>query len=299
MNARSLLVVLAIGTIALVTKPPDVAHGLQTSCSSAHTPKPFAQPDANGTTVEDRLDVVTARNGYRFTVPPNTSTFVYVGDQWYDLDLAVFGRGPCPVAAWSVKAVGASARAERRVISFVRPDEQILDLEPGEYVLVVAHKYWALPEYATDFDPNLGYRVRVAIGPKVCGLEPPNDQDVELYPGLKQRRDDAIYQAGLSIQPAPEELGPFALMTFTAVVSPPFTELFDFGWEIDGQPVPDATGPVIQRAYSDLQKTADGSHRVRMVARGAREYRDPDPQFNHVPLNGGSLAVECSFRGPA
>lgn len=297
MRVPVLLFAIIATTIGLSAINSTAAYGLQPQCSSAHTAKPFAQPDANGTTVEDRLEEVTARHGYRFTVPPNSSAYLYVGDQWYDLDLAVFGQGPCPVAAWSVKAVGASARAERRVIAFVRPDEQILNLDPGEYVLVVAHKYWALPEYASDFDPARTYRVRVAVGARVCGLEPPNDRDNELYPGLKMRRDDAIYQAGMSFQPAPEELGPFALMTFTAVVSPPFSDLFDFEWKIDGQPA--GTGPVMQKPYAALPKTSLGLHKIQMTAKGAREYRDPDPQFNHTPLDGGTLSVECTFRGPA
>jgi hypothetical protein len=297
MHLRLLPLGLVTAIIAIAAFQAPGVHSQQAQCTSEHAAKPFNQPDANGTTVEDRLDTVTSRNGYRFRVPPNSSAYLYVGDQWYDLDLAVFGQGACPVAAWSVQAVAASARSERRIISFVRPDEQILNLDPGEYVLIVGHKYWALPEYATDFDAQRGYRVRVAIGPRVCGLEPPNDRDNELYPGLKQRRDDAIYQLGMSFEPAPEELGPFALMTFSAVVSPPFTELFDFEWRIDGQPA--GSSPVIQKPYSDLPKTALGQHKVQLTAKGAREYQDPDPQFNHTPLNGGTLTVECTLRGPA
>ena len=34
---------------------------------------------------------------------------------------------------------------ERRVLQFVRPDEQIVPLDPGDYELIVGHKFWNKP----------------------------------------------------------------------------------------------------------------------------------------------------------
>ena len=42
----------------------------------------------------------------------------------------------------------------------------------------------------------------------------------------------------------------------------------------------------------DLAATPSGQHRVRVMARGVREYPDPDPAFRQLPP---TLAVECSF----
>jgi hypothetical protein len=202
------------------------------------------------------------------------------------------------IACWGVQRAAASERAQRRVISFVRPDERFIeDLSPGAYILSVRPGYERPLE---GFDPARGYTVRVALIPNVCGLTPPNTSPDPNYPKLKQRENDDVnyYQAGVTFEPPVEELGPFALMTLTAHLSPPFTDLFDFEWTIDGQRIPGGSTPIVQRPYADLPKTPGGRHRIQLVARGAREYRDPDPQFNHIPLNGGTLTVECSFGGP-
>jgi len=50
-----------------------------------------------------------------------------------------------------------------------------------------------------------------------------------------------------------------------------------------------------ERPVSGLPQVADGTHRVSVTARGARQYMDPDPQWRQVPLGGGSLTVECTF----
>ena len=108
---------------------------------------------------------------------------------------------------------------------------------------------------------------------------------------MLRRPDDALYQLGLNYQPDEEELSPFSLMTFNAFVSPPYTDLYDFAWELDGKPCRGETTPILQTATADLVKTADGIHRVRVTAIGAREY--PHPTLSHIPP---TLAVECTFK---
>jgi hypothetical protein len=106
---------------------------------------------------------------------------------------------------------------------------------------------------------------------------------------MMRRPDDALYQLALTIEP--EAPGPFSLITFNAIVSPPYSDLFDFEWKIDGQTVPGAQTVTVQTAASNLPKLPGGEHTVRVIGRGAREY--PDPDQPHIPP---TLSVECAFK---
>jgi hypothetical protein len=274
------------------------AHGQAPDCIQGgdHVPITFGSPDAQGITREDRLAGPAEKHGYYFTVPPQGgSAFIYVGDQWYDLDLFLFSRGRCGAGSWEVLARAWSVRAERRTLQFVRPDEQIIELAAGEHLLIVGHKYAEDPQFAADFNPERGFTIRVALNPAVCNLDPPNVPAPNPFdPSLSmmKRPDDALYQLALIIEP--QSPGLFSLMSFNAVVSPPYTDLFDFEWSLDGQPVPGVNIPTTQSPTQALPKGAAGEHSVRVVARGVREY--PDPDQPHIPLNGGTLSVQCTFR---
>jgi hypothetical protein len=124
--------------------------------------------------------------------------------------------------------------------------------------------------------------------------------DPQYPPLLNRPHNPRKFQIGLSIQPEQAEIGPFTLMTFTAFVSPPYTDLFDFHWELDGQPASDTIGPTFQKPVAALSPTPDGQHTVRMTAVGAREYRDAtDARYNFVPFDGGAVTVQCSFTAPS
>jgi hypothetical protein len=255
----------------------------------------------------------TQKAAFNFTVPagPTQALTVYVGDQWYDLDLALYKRGSCVASyAWQVRVAAISQRAERRVMQFVRPDEQVLKtVEPGDYRLVVAHKWHTVPGMAGDFTPARGFTVRIARTAEMCALTPDNtayhpamfdpetpQEYKDRLADVRVRPDDALYQLGATIGPAnPDQ---FALMSFNAVISPPYTDLFDFEWFLDGKKVGDAS-PTTLMAANALAKPAgalEHSHELRLVAKGAREYQDPtDPQYNHLPLNGGTLELTCTF----
>lgn len=287
----------ALATILVAYGQPTT----QCSAGSSQVQRDLQSPTAEGTTIQDRFDSPTERHSYLFKVADPRAAFIYVGDQWYDLDMVLYSRGRCAVfAAWEVLAKAYSFNSGQRVIQYVRPDEEIINVDPDDYELVVSHKYWQTPEFARDFDPARGFTVRVALGPRVCGLDPPNDQPNPRYPGLSKRRDDALYQAGVSVQPTTP--GPFDLITFNAVVSPPYMDLFDFDWTLDGQPVPGASGPSVQPGAAGatfqsptaaLAKTPDGQHTVRVTARGMREYPDPEtpPEYKVPP----TVSVECTF----
>ena len=80
-------------------------------------------------------------------------------------------------------------------------------------------------------------------------------------------------------------------MTFIAFVSPPYTDLYDFTWELDGAVVPGESASILQKATSDLAQTQNGEHAVRVTAVGARDY--PHELLAHTPP---TLAVACTFK---
>ena len=89
-------------------------------------------------------------------------------------------------------------------------------------------------------------------------------------------------------------------MSFNAYVSPPYTDLFDFTWELDGRSCRTRPAPTILKPYAELPKTPLGLHTLKLTAKGAREYKDPtESGYNFMPFNGESRTVTCQFRGPA
>ena len=126
------------------------------------------------------------------------------------------------------------------------------------------------------FTPQRGFTVRVALGPPACAF---------------QQDSTALYQLSLSYEPqAPTE---FSLLSLTAFVTPPYSDLFDFDWQVDGQPVAGRQRETLQLAVGDLAAAPNDEHSVRVTARGVRTYPDPDPVGRHVPP---TLSVECKFR---
>jgi hypothetical protein len=294
--ARRLILAAVVTTTAMVgPHAADVALGQavpQTICGAtgSEAPRDIGEPGAAGWANEqEKLNDMLEVRRYRFTVKEKGTAFVYVGDQWYNLNLGVFSLVLGDESCWSVQARGASTQAERRDLQFVRPDERALLVEPGDYILTVR------AGDPVGFDASRNFTVRIAVTPGLCSLEPPNIPTE--YPGMTAKPDNPDkFQIGVSFQPDASELGPFTLMSFNAYVSPPYTDLFDFTWELDGQVVPGEAGPTILKPYADLPKTPMGLHTVKLTAKGAREYKDPtESQFNFTPFNGGSKTVTCPF----
>ena len=292
---RHLLFVASVVPALVATSIPAAVHGQGLECLQGlhHIPIDMGTPDAQGVSMQDTLSNAAEKHGFYFSVPVRSAASVYVGDQLFDLDLYLYRRGRCPDGSWEKLVRTWSARSEQMVLQFVRPDEQIVNLDPGEYLLLVGHKYAEDPQFARDFDPSRGFTIRIALNPAYCSLSPadvlePNPLDRAFM--ILRRPDNALYQLGLNFQPGEEELGPFSLMTFNAFVSPPYTDLYDFTWELDGKLVPGETTPILQTATTDLVKTTNGQHKIRATAVGAREY--PHPTLSHIPP---TLAVECTF----
>jgi hypothetical protein len=288
-----------LATLAFEPSVTPVALGQaipQQVCGApvSEAPTNIGTPDANGWTYDQAaLDDPGTVRRYRFTVKQKGTALVYVGDQWYNLNLGLFSLVSGTESCWSVEARGASTESARRVLQFVQPDERDIDVDPGDYILTIR------AGDAVGFDPSKKFTVRVAVGPQTCALMPPN-MPTE-YPGMTAKPDNPNkFQVGIAFSPSAAELGPFALMSFNANVSPPYTDLFDFAWVIDGQPVAGVTDPTILKPYSELTKTPDGSHTVVLTATGARPYKDPtDPRYDFTPFDGGSVSVTCTFKGPA
>lgn len=295
--SRPLAVAALIGLVTVQPYAAPVAYGQaipQVICGiqASGEPQPIGAPNAEGWTKEENLPAANESRRYLFNVKEKGTAYVYVGDQWYNLDLGVFSVVFGAESCWSLRLSGVSDESQRRVINFVKPDERSLDVEPGDYILTVR------PGDLADFDPRRNFTVRVAVSPRACALNPANIPTE--YPGLTQKPDNPnLFQIGASITPDESKLGPFALMAFNAYVSPPFTDLFDFTWELDGQVVPGENGPTFLKPYADLKKTG-GAHTLKMTAKGAREYHDPtDATFNFTPFDGGAQSVTCTFTGPA
>lgn len=277
---------------ALGQAVPQQVCGAQSSAA----PIGIGQPGADGW-VSDQEGLTGGDDvrRYRFTVKEKGTAYVYVGDQWYDLNLGLYSmKTGQEVGCWSVQVKGTSVESERRKLGFVRPDERAIEVEDGDYLLT------ARPADTAIVDPSRKFTVRVAVGPRVCALSPANVPD-PAYAGMTNKPENPdLFQVGVSLQPDPAELSQFSLMSFNAYMSPPFTDLFDFAWELDGQPVPDVAEATFLKPYADLPKTPLGLHTVKLTVKGAREYQDPtDKQFNILPFGGGTRTVVCQFRGPA
>jgi hypothetical protein len=230
-------------------------------------------PDAHGVTITDALTYSGQVRAYKFRVGPQTSAaHIYLGDLWYDVDLALWRDPPNEVEMGRWNFVAESRTFQQRVAQFVRPEVVVQSLEPETYTLFIH------PGDGRAFDPRRPFTLRVALGAPVCAT---------------QRDGNELYQLGLTYQPT--QPTPFSLMSFNAFVSPPYSDLFDFEWSLDGQPMPGNLRETMQVAVPDLPVRSGGNHRVEVTARGVRQYPDPDPAFRHVPP---TLSVACSFQAP-
>ncbi|MFN0071961.1 MAG: hypothetical protein ACKVVP_10795 [Chloroflexota bacterium] len=252
----------------------------------------LGEPGAAGITREEKLESPGAERAFQFTVSTASAAFVYVGDQWYDLDLAVWSvQENRSLACWvTVGAKAASQRSERRVLQLVRPDEQIIEsLPPGDYILLAGadQQFVENPGTLRGFDPSRAFTIRVATTPLICGLSPVNVPHPN-YPEVKMRADEALYQVAMNYQPNPPTTS--SLMTFNVSASPPYNDLFDFQWFVNGAPVPGATDLTFQIPATQVAGPGRPGQ-VSVSARGARVY--PDPDQPHVPLDGGTLTVAC------
>ena len=239
-------------------------------------------PDASGVTQTERFQGPSQVNAYTFSAPPGPSAIhVYVGDLYYDVDVSLWrlggrvedlaGRVGCDRSAGCLASAPPS---RRRMIQFIEPKSILEAAEGGSYAVLVRSRDDA------GFDPGRPFTLRVAVTPPVCAVE---------------RGADDRYSAALAIVPASPTRS--SLITMVAYVIPPFTDLFDFSWSVDGAPAPEGQGSTAQVPGFSLPRTSSGTVTASVAIRGARQYTDPtDPTYSHVPLDGGTLTVRCDVR---
>ena len=203
-NMAGRVALAAVLTTTAIVGPhaADVALGQgvpQAICGgqSIDPPKGIGQPDANGWTSRDEnLQAGDAVRRYRFSVKEKGTAYVYIGDQWYDLNLGLFSvNSGTDVGCWTVQTKATSDTNEMHRLGFVRPDERAVEVEPGDYVLSARVGENAM------VDPSRNFTVRVAVGPRVCSLLPANIPDSD-FPGMTNKPDNPdLFQVGISFQP--------------------------------------------------------------------------------------------------
>jgi hypothetical protein len=287
-----LAVALAVATVPGAA-PLAGAQGLGCIPDPDQTRIEMGTPNGQGNSQHIDFPDPSGSVGFHFTTTTPTASLLYIGDEWYDLSLFLYVRGTCKgTGGWERLIRAWSVRAEYRVIQFMRPNEQIVNLLPGEY-LMVAQSDPASPQ---PFDPVKGFTARVATASAYCALDPVDElQPNPAAPAIMvpRRPDEALYQLGMSIDPPNEaDRVPFTLMSFGAFLSPPYTDLFDFTWTFDGQPLQlDPSTFLYQVPVEALPKTPGNQHTVTVTAIGARYY--PDPLLTHLPP---TLTVSCPFK---
>jgi len=229
---------------------------------------------ADGVTVFDSFGSFEQANAYTFRVADGPGTAeVHVGDLWYDVDVMLWRASalpsnpsqwrmmPCDEAAGCLASAPASAR---RQIQFIQPKGLFEAVEPGTYAVVVR------PRDEVGFSAWRQFTLWVAVAPPVCAI----GSDSE-----------GRYQIALAITPARPRHAD--LVTMTAYVLPPFGDLFEFEWTVNGRRLA-ATGPTAQSLAFDLAQGRSGDHEVKVVAHGAAPY--PDPAQPEIPP---TLSVAC------
>ena len=239
--------------LARAAAPPDVCpernDGFQDACK-------LGTPGLDGTTVKGFLDHPGDVDAYQIEIQPAAAAIhLTLADLWYDADLALYETLSGTFIA-QAHFIAESRRSGQAQSQLSAPELIVERLEPSSYTIFV---------HAGDllsYSEEKGYTLRVALSPPTVPQPP---APVGQEPTWKKEG----YQLALTMEPP--NPGPFSLMTFTAIIDPPFTDLFDFAWEIDGQPVPDSNQPVVQ-----LGRPSIGRHTVKVTAIGARDYPDPD-----------------------
>ena len=176
---RAILVALVASTAAMEpyaaarrwARPVQQQQSAAAEGNSA--PMPIGEPGPDGWSTRKKRSTKSATsNGTSFTVKDTGTAYVYVGDQWYNLNLGLFSvKHKQDVGCWSVDVRGTSTEAERRISSSCGPDERAIEVEEGDYWLTVR------AGDAGGFDPSRTFTVRVAVGPRVCALAPANVPD--------------------------------------------------------------------------------------------------------------------------
>lgn len=275
-------------------------------------PISIGSPNANGWEAKGRVTSTRDVARYAFTIPRGHegSISIYVGEKNFDASVALARDVSGLIGGQDLVLLSLANQPEPPFIEQTRPRFLTIPwAEKGDYFVSVWYENYGGPGSINDMPISGDFTIRIAVSPPLCALTPPPDRlhpamsDASLsstersqFAGVRLRPTDPQYQLGMTAAPEAPAVSQFSLMTFTAVLSPQFTDLFDFTWAIDGQPIPDAHGADLQMPASKIP----GEHFISVTAQGVRQYMSPiSPRFNHVPLDGGSLTATCPVRVPA
>lgn len=269
-TARATIIVVLMLLGSLVAEPGHAAGPVAAPALAAND---LGTVRAEGVTLTDSLGSFGQANAYTFRVADGrSSVHLYVGDLWYDVDVLLLRASALPddSTQWRTMACGgdclASAPAStRRRVQLLQPKGLIEAVEPGTYAVVVR------PRDEAGFNAWHHYTLRVVVTPPACAVT-----------------DDSGSGYRLALVMAPMSPGRSDLVTMTAYVLPPFGDLFDYAWSVDGRVLP-ANGATAQAPALELSRGRAGPHDVRVIARGARPY--PDPDQAEIPP---TLSAGCS-----
>lgn len=253
---------------------PDVHNAFANAC-------PLGNVGQGGVTVKGRIKTLTVpydRDAWDLVISDHPQAlYVTLQDLWYSMGVQVWQKETQTKIVEKIFRAGAD-EFKRRTIQFVMPEVVVKTLDPGTYTIFVYAGPYAddptaqpIPGENATFDPNRGYTLYVALGDPVCGTT-----------------SSGNFQLGMTV--APKSISQFSLITFNAFIAPPYTDLYDFDWSIDGKQVATGVRQVYQIAASALG--GNGSHTVSVNARGVRPYPDSVP---YVPFTPPSMSLQCGF----
>jgi hypothetical protein len=271
--SATLLLTLVSPFLARAAAPPDICPERNDGFSDACQ---LGTPGADGRTLQGFLDHPGDVDAYQFDVAQPSAVHLTLADLWYDCDIALYEKSTGVFIA-QAHFVAESRRSGEGQSQISAPELIVERLEVGAYTAFV------ISGDLLSYSDSQGYTLRVALSPPTVPQPlPPVGQE----PSWKK----SGYQLALTMEPP--DATPFSLMTFTAIVDPPFTDLFDFAWEIDGKPSPEGNVPVVQMGNPSV-----GRHTVKVTAIGARDYPDPDRPHRPPTLSAiGSFEVRPPTR---
>ncbi|MCC7106400.1 MAG: PPC domain-containing protein [Chloroflexi bacterium] len=246
--------ILSAGLAAMLLALPAFAQGvpppivLNDVCPEPNDGAAQACSLGRGAVVQGLFQTPTDQDAYRLEVPAGgAQVHLTLTDLWHPSDMRLFD-------ATGLRQIDSSDRSGIAQGQLEAPEIIVDRLEQGTYIVVVRT---LAPETYPGAEAH-SYTLRAELAP--ANTAPPVTA--------------GGYSLSLNIEPGTPNQ--FSLMTFTAYLDPPFSDLFDFAWEVDGQRLGDAWGPVAQLPRPDV-----GSHSIRVTAIGARQY--PDRTLPHMP----------------
>ena len=140
---RLVLVAVVATTVAVNPHSAGVRRSVSGSRSRSAAPRArgaagrsVSQTQTAGPARRSRSRTWTSGDGTASGCKERGTAYVYVGDQWYDLNLGLYSMSEGKeVGCWAVQVKATSTSRRMHRLGFVRPDERAIEVEPGDYIL--------------------------------------------------------------------------------------------------------------------------------------------------------------------